>query len=88
MRTHPMILPAALAPQRIRLNTPPSAFVVERAAAFARGLRNVLLTLWRYAAFDERTAYLSQATDHADLERRLRAWDEHLRERLHWPPAL
>jgi hypothetical protein len=87
MRTLLMTLPAA-APQRIRLSRPLSAFTVERAAAIAQRLRNALRTLWRYAAFDERTAYLSQATDHADLERRLRAWDEHLRDRLRWPPTL
>ena len=87
MRTHPMTLPAA-PPQRIRLSRPPATRVVERAAAVAHGLRNALLSLWRYAAFDERTAYLSQATDNVDLERRLRAWEDHLRQRLHWPPML
>lgn len=37
--------------------------------------RHVARRLWQRLTIDEREAYLSKATDCADLERRQRAWD-------------
>lgn len=39
-------------------------------------LRRACARLWHRMWLDEREAYLSKATDCADLERRLRAWDD------------
>jgi len=38
-------------------------------------LRHAARRWWQRLTMDEREAYLSNATDFADLERRLRKWD-------------
>lgn len=62
----------------------------------ARAMRRDLLRRWiaaligalrrsiEAASLDERTRYLAGATDHADLRRRMRAWDEAERHRNRW----
>jgi hypothetical protein len=62
----------------------------------ARAMRRALLRRWIAAPFaalrrwieaaslDERTRYLAEATDHDDLHRRMRAWDEAERRRHLW----
>ena len=45
------------------------------AAALARSARAALRGWWQRLGMDERAAYLSQATSHADLEYRLRSWN-------------
>ena len=42
--------------------------------AVSRGIRAALRGWWLRRGMDERTVYLSQATSHDDLERRMRAW--------------
>lgn len=76
MKTHPPLPAGRSAPQRVRLRQPLAGVVTDRVATIARGLRNALHQ-WCRAQPDPRTAYLSQATDHADLERRMRDWDGH-----------
>ena len=39
-------------------------------------LRRALARLWQHLTLDEREAYLANATDCVDLERRLRVWDQ------------
>ena len=57
---------------------PDFALHVER-----RGLRSRAVRRWLGGAgLDPRTRYLSSATDHADLERRMKCWDQHEERRL------
>jgi hypothetical protein len=52
----------------------------------ARGrLATALRRWWERLCMDERTAYLSMAEDLADLERRIRRWDEPDRHRIRFP---
>jgi hypothetical protein len=51
-----------------------SAALATPASAIARGAA-ALRHAWQQWCMDPRTLYLSQATDLADLERRLRAWE-------------
>lgn len=54
--------------------TSPNTIAVGRAARHPlRRAAEWLRTRWHHAWQDEQTRYLSQAIDHADLERRLRA---------------
>ena len=41
-----------------------------------RGIVTVLREWIASTSVDRRTRYLSQAADHGDLERRMRAWDD------------
>lgn len=51
-----------------------------------RRLGRALQTLGQHALLDERTHYLSQSTSSADLEHRLRQWDDYTVRRRweHW----
>lgn len=40
---------------------------------------------WRRLWLDERTVYLSEATSHADLEHRIRAWEDDAQRRALLP---
>jgi hypothetical protein len=53
----------------------------EPAQARLRSASTALRHWWQRLWMDERTAYLSQATSHADLEYRLRAWNDADRRR-------
>jgi hypothetical protein len=41
----------------------------------AQRIRAAVLRWWQNLWLDERAAYLSQATSHVELERRVRLWD-------------
>jgi hypothetical protein len=70
--------------------------LAERIEQRARAMRRALLRRWiaapisalrrrlEAASLDERTRYLAGATDHADLRRRMQAWDEAERRRSLW----
>lgn len=61
---------------------PRSAPVRLRAHLRSTRLLRALQRWWQRLWMDERTAYLSEATSHVDLEYRIRAWDDkqrHLR---------
>jgi hypothetical protein len=53
----------------------------EPARARRRSVSTALRSWWQRLWMDERTVYLSQAKSHADLERRLQAWNDADRRR-------
>lgn len=50
-----------------------------RAHPWPMRLRRALQRWWQRLWMDEMTAYFSEATSHADLEHRIRAWDDNQR---------
>jgi hypothetical protein len=62
-------------------HTPPAL----RRCGFRRRLGAALQRGWQRLWMDERTLYLSRATGHADLERRLKTWETHRRQVMRVP---
>lgn len=88
MKTPLKLEPAWTTPQRVRPARPLAAVALDHAKAMARRIGAALRHTCRRSLHDPRSAYLSQATNHVDLERRLRAWDDHQLGRRRWPPTL
>ena len=80
--------PAWTTPQRVRLARPLLLVAVDRTTVMARRIAAALRSAWQDLTPDPRGAYLSQAENHADLERRLRAWDAYDSGHLRRPPTL
>jgi hypothetical protein len=78
VNTHVEPRKALLVVRPARLDEPRLA---EPAQAQRRSVSTALRGGWQRLWMDERGAYLSQATSHADLERRLQAWNDADRRR-------
>lgn len=78
MNTHVESRQALIVARAARRDEPRLA---EPAQARLRTVSTALRGWWQRLWMDERGAYLSQATSHADLERRLQAWNDADRRR-------
>ncbi len=72
----------------LRLCRPPGAALFDAITDWVHGTAAALRAAWQRRRYDPRTAYLSCAMDHADLERRMQAWDRQQAAAVNWPPTL